>query len=62
MACSNEYREFAEQQFNAAERAELPLVRQRHLKAAERWQQLADEMEQFERPARVAGMRQDYFY
>ena len=42
MACALEYREFAEQQLNAARSAQLPLVRQRHLQAAERWQQLAD--------------------
>jgi hypothetical protein len=61
MACALEYREFAEQQLSAARSAQLPLVRQRHLQAAERWQQLADEQERFELPA-LPKLRQEYFF
>lgn len=61
MAFALEYREYADQQLKAAHSAALPLVRQRHLQAAERWQQLAEEHERFEhRPGRQ--QRQDYFY
>lgn len=61
MACSMEYRQFAEQQVNAALTAELPLVRKRHLEAAERWKQLADEMERFELPT-MRRRPQEVFY
>jgi hypothetical protein len=61
MAFALEYREFASQQLNAAQSAALPLVRERHLQAAERWQQLAEEHERFEQPPGAMG-RQDYFY
>ncbi len=61
MACAMEYREFAEQQLSAAATADLPLVRQRHLTAAERWQRLAEELERFQMPARPL-QRQDMFY
>ncbi len=61
MAAALEYREYAEQQLDAAQSAQLPQVRQRHLQAAERWQQLADEQERFELPA-LPKLRQDFFY
>jgi len=59
MGCAVEYRQFAEQQRSAANEAKLPLVRQLHLEAAERWQQLAEEQELFERPTKRV---QDMFY
>lgn len=61
MAFALEYREFAERQIRAANTAALPLVRQRHLQAAERWQQLAEEHERFEQPP-GRKQRQDYFF
>ena len=61
MACAMEYREFAEQQLAAAAAADLPLVRQRHLAAAERWERLAEELERFEIPTRPI-QRQEMFY
>ncbi len=61
MAFALEYREFAMQQLKAARTAALPLVRQRHLEAADRWQQLAEEHERFELPVSTM-QRQDYFY
>jgi hypothetical protein len=48
MGCAIEYREFAEQQLSAAEETNLPLVRMRHLEAAERWARLAEELERFQ--------------
>lgn len=61
MAFALEYREFAMQQLNAAHAAALPMVRQRHLQAAERWQQLAEEHERFEEPPCI-NHRQNFFY
>lgn len=48
MAASAEYRMFAEEQRRAAEAASLPLVRQRHLAAADSWERIAEEQELFE--------------
>ena len=48
MAASAEYRQFAQHQRRAAEEAMLPLVRQRHLAAADSWERIAQEQELFE--------------
>jgi hypothetical protein len=48
MAASADYRQFAEEQRRAAEEACLPLVRQRHLAAADSWERIAQEQELFE--------------
>ena len=58
MAASNEYRMYAEEQRRAAQLASLPLVRQRHLAAADSWERIAVEQEMFELPnsARVPDM------
>ena len=61
MAFALEYREYADRQIKAAHTSALPQVRQRHLQAAERWQQLAEEHERFEQP-RGRMQSQDYFY
>ncbi len=61
MGCAIEYREFAEQQLSAAEDSNLPLVRMRHLEAAERWARLAEELERFQISDR-ALFDQDIFY
>jgi hypothetical protein len=61
MGCAVEYREFAQQQLSAAEGSNLPLVRQRHLEAAARWAQLAEELERFEIPEGRL-FKQEYFY
>jgi hypothetical protein len=61
MGCAVEYREFAQQQRTAAEVCNLPQVRQRHLEAAERWAQLAEELERFEFTEGKL-FKQEYFY
>lgn len=61
MACSSEYRENAAQQREAAASTDLPMVKLRLLEAAERWDQLADEVERYELPMRQ-DQRQDIFY
>jgi hypothetical protein len=61
MTCSFEYRANAEQQRDAAAATNLPMVKLRLLEAAERWDQLADEVERYELPLRPAR-RQDVFY
>ena len=61
MACSSEYRANAEQQREAAEATALPMVRGRLLEAAERWDQLADEVERYELTRRQTR-RQEVFY
>jgi hypothetical protein len=61
MGCAVEYREFEQQLRSAAEVSTLPMVRQRHLEAAERWAQLAEELERFEIPEGKL-FKQEYFY
>jgi hypothetical protein len=61
MGCAIEYRVFAEQQLSAAEETSLPLVRMRHLEAAERWARLAEELERFQGTDGVL-FDQDIFY
>ena len=61
MACSSEYRDNAAQQREAATSTNLPMVKHRLLEAAERWDQLADEVERYELPLRPAR-RQEIFY
>ena len=61
MSNATEYRDFAEQQRQAARNCALPLVRSRHLEAAQRWECLAEETERFEvRSFRQPGM--ELFY
>jgi hypothetical protein len=61
MAVSSEYRANAEQQRAAAAATNLPMVKLRLLDAADRWDQLADELERYELPLRPAR-RQEVFY
>ncbi|MGE3692324.1 MAG: hypothetical protein AB7F98_13190 [Novosphingobium sp.] len=60
MAVSVEYRGFAEEQRRAAEGARLPMVRMRHLEAAESWDRLAEELEWLDTSPRRA--RQEMIY
>ncbi len=61
MSNAAEYRDFAEQQREAAQTSALPLVRIRHLEAAQRWDRLAEETERFAVRA-PAHHRMDLFY
>ncbi len=61
MSCSNEYRDYAAKQREAAGACALPMVRLRHLVSAQRWERLAEETEQFELQTR-SQPRTELFY
>lgn len=63
MGVSTDYRQFANAQRKAASSAPLPMVRDKHLSAAERWETLAAELEQFEpRALNSQDQRQEFFH
>ena len=63
MGAATDYRQFATEQRNAAETAPLPMVRLKHLSAAERWECLAEQIERCERGMlNLSDGAQELFY
>ena len=56
---STELRRLAEQEQRLADQADLPMVRQKHQLAAERWAQMASDRERIERSASRRAASED---
>ncbi len=63
MGAASDYRQFAIAQRKAASSAPLPMVRDKHISAAERWETLAAELERCEAGTlNFRDQRQEFFH